>query len=276
MIIDLASGPHWVCIAWRYHTSAELLSRLPDFEKSPLPSRADRGGIVVSIPSWPETTRREPVTYHRVRQHVYDRHHILWYARHTRVSAAFRLCCWMRAPTGIRDVQAHKRICQDFRDCSKCTSRFRILIVSICSLSSAQPTCVCCIHTCIQVFVCEDIWWHLSAMFVLLTIKSRVMSSSAIWNSFFEWDIYYARSRIYKNIKYNFWYINKYIKASFFRHLSSKMFLIIVSIIVSLSIYFCVMGDFFLWLGFFFIMTSIISNLPWRSNYQSSFNSIPW
>lgn len=35
---------------------------------------------------------KKPVTYHRVRQHVYDRCHILSYARHIRVSAA-SCCC---------------------------------------------------------------------------------------------------------------------------------------------------------------------------------------
>lgn len=74
------------------------------------------------------------------------------YTRHTRVSkASCCCCCWMHAPTGIRDVQARKRICQDFRDCSKCASRFRILIAPICSLSWCF-TCMYRIYACAETY----------------------------------------------------------------------------------------------------------------------------
>lgn len=99
--------------------------------------------------------RDKPVTYHRVRQHVYDRCHILSYARHTRVSAA-SCCCrgGMHALTGIRDAQARKRICQDFRDCSKCASPFHMLIVSIYSLSRCSACRCVSLCVCVCVFLC--------------------------------------------------------------------------------------------------------------------------
>lgn len=147
--------------------SAELLSRLPDFAviargpSSPIdtPDRCidsaaagingtrSRSRIIV----WGNTCTIDTIFYGV-------------YTRHTRVSKApCCCCCWMHAPTGIRDVQARKRICQDFRDCSKCASRFRILIAPICSLSWC--------FTCVYRIYAWDVRWRLSAMCLLPTIK---------------------------------------------------------------------------------------------------------
>lgn len=65
---------------------------------------------------------------------TYDRRRILRHARQTRVStvADCSVARWIHAPAGIRDIQARKRICQDFRDYS---TRMRVVSVRRCAFA---------------------------------------------------------------------------------------------------------------------------------------------